>query len=183
MNQTRSVADARYKRLLALASLALGGGQNAAHQQTPNGWNVLATGFEPTEAGKILVAVTIVPRASGNLRVSANFELVASTSDAPSIAGYFVQPVSAVTGGDTIVGTPLDGITTTPTSTTPAATSGTVIFEPEIGTVTAFEVTCAGVPVQAVVGEPVLIAFVLTSDSNTTTYTAIGAIAVDEIVG
>lgn len=164
----------------ALRAAHAGAVNSTQHQQTPNGWQTIASGFTPTEAGKVLVAVVITPRVSGNLRVSANFEMVPSTSDTPSIAGYFVQPVTGVSGGDTIVGTPLNGITVTPTSTTPLATSGTNIFEPELGAGTAFEVTVAAVPVQAVVGEPVLIAFVLGSGSNTTTYSVDGTIVVDE---
>lgn len=163
-----------------------GNGATGAFLATPasgTGAQLVASGFEPQIAGKLLAVVDITPQKSGILLLSATLEVVASLADTPNVAVYYVDALTGVVGGTVIspAGVPGAEIVATPTSTTPAFGTGSIVFESDNTVSSAGQtIVLANVPIRAVEGHRTLIAIVGLSSSNTITWTVSGQIVCSE---
>lgn len=119
---------------------------------TPNTPTSLAVPFAPGPGGKVLLVADITPQSSGLLLVSVNLSIIEDAAGVPGCEIIFVDDLTAITGGTLIA----PGLTSEPTSTTPAFGAGEAVFAtaqpstagaPHIATL-----TLASVPVQAVTG-------------------------------
>lgn len=138
--------------------------------------------FVPEEAGKILAVVDITPTASGLLIVNAAFAIASNTAEVPSVALFYIDLLTGVTGGSALPGA--SAITRLPTSTTPAQ-SGAPVFVPFQGTSVlgpnnVAQVNFPGVPVTAIPGHRTGLVFFAQSTSNTAQWTVGGAVSVLE---
>ena len=135
---------------------------------TPNLEHTIAS-FLPGVAGRIVAVADITPVSSGDVFVNANLSVNADAVDVPAMVLFYIADLTAVTGGTPIV-SPHPGITELPTSTTPVATTGVVIFATEEATfvdsnaANAAVLQIAGAPVKAPVGHRA--GFVLFAKSN-----------------
>jgi hypothetical protein len=138
--------------------------------------------FVPAEAGRILAVVDITPTASGLLIVNAAFAVSSNASDIPSIALFYIDLLTGITGGSALPGA--SAITRLPTNTTPAH-SGSPVFVPFQGTVVlgpnnVAQVSFPGVPVTAVPGHRTGLVFFAQSTSNSAQWTVGGSVSIIE---
>ena len=143
---------------------------------TPNADTSLTAPIAPGVLGKVLLVADITPQSTGLLLVSVNVDLIEDAAGVPGFAIFFVDNLTAVTGGTLIA----PGLTEEPTSTTPAFGAGVAVFATEApsfddGTNPHNAVLpLAGVPVQAVVGHRTGI-IVVARDTGAQNWTAIAA--------
>lgn len=163
--------------IAALFSLAAGGGSPMVLPvrvvSPPEAQ--LSVPFQPTSAGKLLLVADVTPQFTGLLLVSINLALIEDATGTPAFAIFFVDDLTAVTGGTEVA----PGLIGEPTSTTPAFGSGVPIMavqEPSFAGSAPHQaiLTAASVPVQAVVGHRTGIVVVAT-DTSTQNWTAITA--------
>jgi hypothetical protein len=155
--------------MAALYTIAAGGGAALivpAKVTTPTTPETQVT-LTPGAAGQLLAVIDITPTSTGLVLVSANFGVIPASADAPQIAMFFVEDLTAVTGG-TLVS---PGLTTHPTSITPALPgSGEVFATADTAETIAAQLvaslTFAGVPVQLTVGHRAGIAFFAVSNGT-----------------
>lgn len=163
--------------LAALFSLAAGGGSpmvlpvrvfSPPQAQLP-------VPFQPTSAGKLLAVADVTPQFTGKLLVSVNIALFEDASGTPAFALFYVDDLTAVTGGTVIA----PGLIGEPTSTTPAFGAGVPIAavqEPSFAGSAPDQaiLVMASIPVQAVVGHRTGLVLVAT-DTGTQNWTGITA--------
>jgi len=181
--------DAAVGNLEALVQRALGASGDAAGAAfavTPNAEPTLVNAYAPTTAGAVLFAVDITPAASALLSLSFNGVLSTSAADTPTLEFFYVDLLTSVTGGTEVQSAASTGkITALPTTlspivTVPAANSGTLLYETTQPSGTLFNVSFAQIPATAVPGHRTLLACFGVSNSNTTTWSLEGTIAVFE---
>lgn len=150
-----------------ITEFADGAGSEVARVVTPNAETIFATDFSPSDAGTLFMALDITPEASGLLIISVNIAIVAEGTDQPSCAMFYVDDLTAITGGTLIA----PGITAVPTATTPAFGAGVEVFAASNATQLVDEdhislLTFAGIPVQAVAGHRTGLVFVADSPAE-----------------
>jgi hypothetical protein len=142
---------------------------------TPNAETPLTAPFAPG-AGKVLLVADITPATSGLLLVSVNVALIEDATGVPGFAIFFIDNLTAITGGTLLA----PGLTEEPTSTTPAFGTGVLVFSTEAPSFNdgsnphTAVLTLAGVPVQAVVGHRTGIV-VLARDTAAQNWTSVAA--------
>ncbi len=142
---------------------------------------------QPTTAGKLLCVVDITPKQTGLVLVSANFGIVANAADAPGIAMFWEENLTAVGGGTLIE----PGLTVqnagTLTTTPDVVATGTEVFAVSGPTAVILaenvvNLAFAGVPIKLTAGVRACIGFFGTSDAAETSWTVGLALSVVEQV-
>lgn len=142
-----------------------------------------ADNFVPTETGKLLFAAAFGPTASGVFTVDVNLEINSSVANDQVVAEFFlVENLTAITGGHQVA----PGIFRLPTSTTPTATGGTILYA--TGGVAVSGVTgnncslhASGIPLTATKGVLAALAcFVFSNNQNASQWVVGGTINIQE---
>lgn len=152
---------------------------------SPNGELVMANAnFTPTETGKILFAVVLLPVSTGRYNIDVSLSIASSTAaNVCSAALGVVDPGEAITGGTQVGDT---AIVLRPTSITPAESTGLVLFAAGGNTVVQgsqnnVSFAFAGVPYQATPGQAFILYMQCVSvDTNAAVWSVGGTINIRE---
>jgi hypothetical protein len=143
---------------------------------TPSIETLLPVPFAPGVGGEVLLVADVTPTASGLFLVSVNIALVESAAGVPGLALFFVENLTAVTGGTAVA----PALTAEPTSTTPAFGAGTPVYAVEQPSFNDGSnpnngiLTMASIPVQLTAGVRAGI-IVVARDTGAQNWTAISA--------